>query len=189
MSRRAGRIWAVAYLRNKLPPSITNDVRMLPTAARVGAAEVFASKPTDSTDALPVLFDDDDPEVQQRSSYAIRHLDELPPEAQVALLDSLMRSRAFPDRKELLFIELQDLPGKLPKGTIEACELAVEVAGELMGDIRTAEAGLGGRLSDVVIRLYRESNDQIRNRCLDIIDTLVEYNVFDIRKRLDQERQ
>lgn len=183
--RRAGRIWAVAYLRNKLLPSITNDVQMLPTTARMGAAEVFAANPTDSLDLLPVLFDDDDPEVQQHASYAIKYLEELPPDEQDDLLDALVQSKAFPERKSLLFIELRDLPGKLPKGTIAACELAVEP----IGDISTAEAGLGGRLSDVVVRLYRESNDQIRKRCLDIIDNLVESNVFDIQRRLDQERQ
>ena len=58
-----------------------------------------------------------------------------------------------------------------------------------MGDIRTADAGLGVHLSDVVVRLYGESEKALKNRCLNIIDKLVEFNAYDIQKRLDQERQ
>ena len=44
-------------------------------------------------------------------------------------------------------------------------------------------------MSDVVVRLYKESGNDLKIRCLDIIDKLVEFNAFDIQERLDQERQ
>ena len=189
VARRAGRIWAVAYLRNQLPSSITKDVSTLPVAARVGAAHILAANVPDSLDVLPVLFDDDDPEVQRSASFAVRYIAEISANEQDALLDALVKSKAFSVGKELLFIELRELPGELPNSTITACERAIDLAGALVGDISTAEAGLGTHLSDVVVRLYKESGDELKIRCLDIIDKLVEFNAFDIQKRLDQERQ
>ena len=189
VSKRAGHIWAVAYLRDQLPSSITHDISMLPVAARVGASAIFAANLADSLDVLPMLFDDDDPEVQQAASFAVRYIAEISPDEQDALLDALVQSKAFSDRKDLLFIELRELPGELPKSTITACERAVDLAGSLVGDIRTAEAGLGMHLSDVVLRLYKESENDLNIRCLDIIDKLVEFDVFGIQKKLDQERQ
>lgn len=189
VARRAGRIWAVAYIRNQLPSSITNDVSTLPVAARVGAAHILAANVPDSLDVLPVLFDDDDPEVQRSASFAVRYIAEISANEQDALLDTLVKSKAFSVGKELLFIELRELPGELPNSTITACKRAIDLAGALVGDIRTAEAGLGTHLSDVVLRLYKESGDELKIRCLDIIDKLVEFNAFDIQKRLDQERQ
>ena len=60
---------------------------------------------------------------------------------------------------------LRDLPGKLPEGTITACELAVKLSAQRLGDIRTADSGLGVRLSDVVLRLYKESENAPRRCC------------------------
>ena len=189
VSRRAGRIWAMAHLHKLKPPSITNNISELPEAARLGAAEALAANIPDSLKILPVLFDDDSPEVRQRASFAVRHLARLTSDKQSELLEALVQSRAFSDRKELLFIKLRDLPEKLPRGTIAACELAVGVAGARMGDMRTADSGLGVYLSHVVLRLYRESEEKIRRRCLDIIDKLVEFNAFGIQTRLDQQRR
>ncbi|MDE0131943.1 MAG: ATP-binding protein [bacterium] len=189
VARRAGCIWAVAYLRNRFPSSITHDVSTLPVAARVGAAQILAARLPDSLDVLPVLFDDDDPEVRRSASFAVRYIAEISANEQDELLEALVQSKAFSEGKGLLFIELRELPGELPNGTITACERAIELAGALVGDIRTAEAGLGTHLSDVVLRLYKESEDDLKIRCLNIIDKLVEFNAFAIQKRLDQERQ
>ena len=179
----------MAHLHKLKPPSITNNISELPEAARLGAAEALAANIPDSLKILPVLFDDDSPEVRQRASFAVRHLARLTSDKQSELLEALVQSRAFSDRKELLFIKLRDLPEKLPRGTIAACELAVGVAGARMGDMRTADSGLGVYLSHVVLRLYRESEEKIRRRCLDIIDKLVEFNAFGIQTRLDQQRR
>ena len=187
--RRAGHIWAVAYLRGQLPSSITHNISMLPVAARVGASAIFAANLADSLDVLPILFDDDDPEIRRHASFAVRYIAEIPVEEQGELLDALVQSKAFSEGKDLLFIQLRDLPGELPNGTITACERAVDLAGARVGDISTAESVLGTHLSDVVLRLYKESGNGLKIRCLNVIDKLVEFNAFDIRERLDQERQ
>ena len=187
--RRAGHIWAVAYLRSQLPSAITHNISTLPVAARVGASAIFAANLADSLDVLPILFDDDDPEVRRQASFAVRYIAEIPVEEQGELLDALVQSKAFSEGKDLLFIQLRDLPGELPNGTITACERAVDLAGARVGDISTAESVLGTHLSDVVLRLYKESGNGLNIRCLNVIDKLVEFNAFDIRERLDQERQ
>ena len=180
VATRAGSIWALARLQGCLPSGLVADFRSLPSAARVGAADVFASNVADCLDDLSDVFDDDDPAVRSQTWHAMQQLDEIAVSDLDPLIDAFMSSAAFPEQMRSLIDALEQLPSALPANSITVCERAVEIAGE---GIATASS-----LIAVVLRLYRQGDADLRSRCLDIVDRLTEFSVYDLEPALNDER-
>ena len=185
---RAGKVWAVARWRERLPAGIVTDVCALPAAARRGAVEAFASNVADSLEDLRSVFDDDDPEVQGNLDIAIRKLSDVPASELEELIDALIESSAFPQHMNSLMYALEQLPAEMPTNAITACERVVEITGAGLADPSTSSALAGIHLTTVVRRLYRQGDEGTRVRCLDIIDRLAEFNLYDLETTLDSER-
>lgn len=185
---RAGRIWAVARWRERLPAGIATDVGALPAATRRGAVEAFASNVADSLDDLRRVLDDDDPEVQANLGVAIRRLDKIPASEMEDLIDALSASSAFPQHMDDLMYALEQLPAEMPTNAITACERVVEIAGAALADPSTSSSITGLHLTTVVLRLYRQGDTDTRVRCLNIIDRLAESNLHGLERELDSER-
>ena len=184
----AGRVWAVARWRERLPAGIATDVCALPTAARRGAVEAFASNVADSLEDLRRVFDDDDPEVQANLGIAILRLDDVPASEMEGLIDALSESSAFPQHMDSLMYALEQLPAEMPTNAIIACEHAVEITGADLADPSTSSSLASLHLTTVVLRLYRQGDQDTRVRCLDVIDRLAEFNLYDLGPALDDER-
>ena len=184
----AGRIWAIARWRERLPADIATDVCALPTAARRGAVEAFASNVADSLDDLRHVFDDDDPEVQENLGIAIRGLDEVPASEVEGLIDALTESSTFPRHMDNLMYALEQLPAEIPANAITACERVVEITAADHADTPTSTSLPGPHLTTVVLRLYRQGDQDTRVRCLNTIDRLFEFNLYDLERALDDER-
>ncbi|MCY3567980.1 MAG: hypothetical protein OXH38_05095 [Chloroflexi bacterium] len=185
IAARAGRIWAVARWRERLPAGIATDICALPAAARRGAVEAFASNLADSLEDLRRVVDDDDPEVQENLGIAIYRLDNVPAAELEDLLDALTESSAFPQHMDSLMYALEQLPAEMPANAITACERAVEIAGADLADPSTSSSLAGIHLTTVVLRLYRQGDQDTRVRCLDIIDRLAEFNPYDLEPTLE----
>ena len=184
----AGRVWAVARWRERLPAGLDTDVCALPTAARRGAVEAFASNVADSLEDLRRVFDDHDSEVQANLGAAIRRLDSVPAAEMEGLIAALIESSAFPQHMGSLMYALEQLPTGMPTNAITACERAVEIIGANLADPSTTSALSDLHLTTVVLRLYRQGDQDTRVRCLDIIDRLAEFNLYDLERTLDSER-
>ena len=180
VATRAGRIWALARLQGWLPSGLVADFRSLPSAARVGAADVIVSNVADCLDDLSEVFDDDDPAVRSQSWHAMQQLDEIAVSDLDPLIDAFMSSAAFPEQMRSLIDALEQLPSALPANSITVCERAVEIASEGMAT--------GSSLIAVVLRLYRQGDAGLRSRCLDIVDQLTEFSVYDLEPALNDER-
>ena len=126
----AGRIWAVVRWHNQLPEGMATDPSALPTAARRGAAEMFAASIADCFDDLRSFFNDDDPEVQLQVGLAMRRLDQVPASARQDLIDAFMLSAAFPNCMSELMEALERMSSDMPPNTIDVCERVVDIAGE-----------------------------------------------------------
>ena len=185
---RAGRIWAVARWRERLPAGIATDVCALPTAARRGAVEAFASNVADSLEDLRRVFDDDDSEVHANLGIAIHRLDGVPASEMEGLIDALTESSAFPQHMDSVMYALEQLPAEMPANAITACERVVEITGADLADPSKASALTGLHMVTVVLRLYRQGDQDMRVRCLNIIDRLAEFNLYDLEPALDDER-
>jgi hypothetical protein len=69
-----------------------------------------------------------------------------------------------------------------------ACERAVTAAGRSLGDLRTRHPVTADQILSVLLRLYRQGESAIRQRCLDIIDQLSELGAFELNEKLDEIR-
>ena len=188
VARRAGRVWAVAFLRGALSGSMPASVTALSSVARCGAAEVFASRPAAVLQELMQLFNDHDEEVREAAATAMRLVGGADIASAQALVASFTTSKAFEDHFEKVFYGLDRIEQLLPEAAIGACERAVEISGKDLGDIRTSRAGVGGQLINILVRLYRQVNDGVRPRVLDVIDKLCETDVHGLREALAQAR-
>ena len=184
VATRAGVIWVQARWRGVELPGVVSDLCSLPTAARRGAAQAFATNAADSVDELLTLLDEDDPDIRVQVARAIRNLDELAPADQEALIDSLVSSPTFANQMANIIQTLQRMPSTLPANTITVCERVVDVAGAPLGDLTTGTALIGYGLIPVVLRLYRQGDDHLRERCLNIIDRLAEFSVIGVEEAL-----
>jgi hypothetical protein len=188
VSERGGRAWAIAAIRDALPPSVVQETGGLPPAARRGVAEVFGEYPDGELDRLTPLFSDEDATVRERAARAMRNLEDVPPDKVDNLIRAFMGSTAFGEHFEDLIHSLEYANLRLSTAALEACERAVALAGTELGDIRASRAITGRSLITVVLRLYRQGDAAIRTRCLDIIDRLTELNAYGVAAALEAER-
>ncbi|MGK4593733.1 hypothetical protein [Amycolatopsis sp. w19] len=186
---RAGHIWANALLNDRLPEACPSDVTDLPILARQGAAQTMATAPHLAATELVRLFDDGDPDVRKAASVAIRVLHE-PASASISerVVVAYATSRAFPDNFGDLFHALEQSLRLLPSTTIIACERAVEHAGVELGDLSRATAAISCDIVTVVLRLYRQGDAAMRDRCLNVVDKLADVGAYGLPEALQHER-
>lgn len=188
IAMRAGGIWAALRWAGQLPLNTAVEFRSLPASARRGAARAFAGHVADSHSDILQALQDDDPEVLEQLGSALGQLNELATPDQVALVDAVMESAVFPNHMQTLIHALEEMTSTLPVNTIDVCERVVEIEGTDLGDVRTGAALISSDLITVVLRLYRQGNAALRARCLDIIDRLAEFSVYDLELALENER-
>ncbi|MFE5948683.1 hypothetical protein [Streptomyces sp. NPDC056480] len=94
----------------------------------------------------------------------------------------------LPDHLEHLVSALYEHTVSLPSVAIDSCERIVQHAGKEMGDLRTHRAADGHHLISAVLRLYRQSPQPERIRCLDIIDLLAQAGAYPLTDALENER-
>ncbi|MFD3908328.1 hypothetical protein ACFXOL_14215 [Streptomyces californicus] len=183
----AGQSWAVATIQGCLTPDLPNSTNALNALARRGAASVFADNIDHYPHLLP-LFNDDDADVRKNASQGMRQVFDLFPAQADELVRAFLDSKAFPDHLEHLAYALYDHAGPLPTVAIDACERIVQHAGRELGDLRTHRAADGHHLVSAILRLYRQSRQAERIRCLDVIDRLSQAGAYGLTAALENER-
>lgn len=188
ISNHAGRIWAVARWHDRMPRDIVSDFRELLPDARSGAAEVYANSVPDCMDELIQAVADDESAVRNAAVGVFRHLDRLDEGDAERLLGALLHSPALPQAGYGLLRSLAKREGRLPTSSLNVCERIVEISGADIGNVTTSSALMGRDLTALALRLYRQGNTSVRTRCLDVIDRLVEFDVYDTMEAIDAER-
>jgi hypothetical protein len=188
IAERAGQVWVVACVNGALEDPAPYELSDLNAAARKGVAKALSGSPGVVPKVLVQLLNDEDPEVRKASARALRHVHELDQQSAELLVQEFIGSAAFPEHTENLFASLDRSTTLLPPSTIDACERALDIVGRKLGDIRTAGPLLSLHLIAVLLRLYKQENESIRRRCLDVIDRLSELGAYGLDGALDQER-
>lgn len=76
----------------------------------------------------------------------------------------------------------------LPRNTLTVCERVIGVSGPDLSDMSSARSLTGPDLLAIVLRLYRQGDPMTLERCLDIVDRLVELDIHDVTALLDEQR-
>ena len=188
VARHAGGVWAAAYVHDLLNRPIPNEMSELSPAARLGVARAFRNAPSAAPELVSRLLDDDDPDVREAAAAVMRSISDAEADDAEDLINAFVVSRAYPDHFDGLFHALERSRHLLTEAVLVACERAIEIAGGALGDIRTRQAGASADLITVILRLYRQGGPEVRRRCLDAIDKLVEIGAYDVERALASER-
>ncbi len=163
-------------------------------AHRKGVAEVLAryilSLKSVFIDRLINLFNDPSHEVQKEVSTCFRQLKKDNILEYEYLITKFINSNAFLNNYDYLFWALKSTK-KLPISSLDACEKFFEFTKQEAGDLRTSAAGMALDVSQIVLRIYNETkNDETKNRCLNLIDYMLEIGVYNFENKLnDLERK
>ncbi|GAA1292311.1 hypothetical protein [Saccharothrix xinjiangensis] len=176
IAERAGHVWANALGNDRLDPSIPADPDMLAVAARRGAATTLATAPGVRPDLMTRFFNDSDATVREAAAAAVTSLDQTDTATTQTLVTAFTTSAAFTEHFDNLFRALEDSLALLPEAILDACDRAIDIAGGDLGDIRTATAAVSHDMVTIVLRLYRQGHDDVRSRCLDVIDRMSDLN-------------
>ncbi|MGH3319504.1 MAG: NB-ARC domain-containing protein [Streptosporangiaceae bacterium] len=188
VAERGGQVWAIAFVHDVLVDPAPTDLVDLCPPARRGSAKAIATNPTVALQQLILLFNDEDPTVRKAAAPSVRSVGDLDTEIAQMLVASFTTSAAYEEHFDDLFSALARSKQLLPEATVNACERAVEVAGANLGDIRTRRAATSDDIVAVVLRLYRQGDEAMRTRCLDVIDQLSESGAFGLEEALVHER-
>ena len=179
-----------------------NDPAVLPFADRCvegtepmrrGAAEVASANLRRASNrdwcirVLSQLFDDEATEVRKAAAHCFQALekDELGEFSE--LVPAFIESRAFEDQAFWLFHALENTTAVLPDIVCTACERTVQILrstplGEHQGSSRYVT-----RNTSIVLRLYeRTKSDDVKRRCLDIIDLILQNDVYGVDHSLSE---
>jgi hypothetical protein len=187
-AKRTGYPWIVAYINGAIEAPAPNELENLSGPARYGVAEALNGSPESAPAIVIQLLNDSDPDVREvaaRSLWRVRELDQQTAEM---FVQEFMKSLAFSEHMGHLFASLEESTTVLPPSTIDACEQFVGSEEPELGDNRTTRAIGGSHLVAVILRLYKQGSEDIRRRCLDVIDQLSDMDAYGLEGALDQER-
>lgn len=187
-ARAGGRIWAASLVRGRLTDSLPTDPSDLSAAARRGAADALATAPALALPTFLQFLDDDDGDVREAAADGMRGLDQLDEQQAEELLARAIGTRGFAEHADDAFRVLAHSERRLPDSALTACERAIEAIGPALGDIRTGISMAARDITTTVLRLYRQGDDDVRNRCLDLIDALTEIRAYGLDEQIDAVR-
>ncbi|WP_016953846.1 NACHT domain-containing NTPase [Anabaena sp. PCC 7108] len=159
---------------------------------RIAAAEIFVANLKIShhrqfcENSLIQLFNDNDEQVRQEAAKCFFRFEGEELGAYFTLIEAFVNSRAFETDCNHLINALKETTAKLPETVYQVCEKFVNSI-SFAADIHTRNFGNVSKISELLIRLYGQSKDKsLRSRCLDLIDSLLEVEAYEITQALQE---
>lgn len=187
VGQETGKTWAILRYHDALPHGVPTEAAGLDASARLGAAKVYAESVAECLDDLFGLLDDDNEEIRRAVAHSVWKLGTLSTDEVGQLLRSLLHSKSHAEAIHDLIHCLAGYKYLYPDNTLEAIELVLDISGSDIGDIRTAAAIIATDLWTLLLRIYRQGNHETRERCLDMIDKLIEHRIHRGENNLDDE--
>lgn len=188
VAQATGATWAFAWANELLCGDTPTDIRVLPTAARQGAAASLATEPSLALDELIDLFDDPEDAVRNAAASASRFIASLDDGATQRFVHALTASASAPEHLGGLLIALDRSEQPLPEASLTACHTVISLAGPQLADLSRRHAAATPAIVNVLLRVYRDALPAVRSRCLDQIDRLCELGAHNLDQPLDQQR-
>lgn len=151
---------------------------------RFGAAEVFSANVKTNydfcKDKLIKFFCDNNKQVREQAASCFRHLIGEDLRKYIDLVETFIESPSFDTDVEDLIWALDKTTSKLPEVSYRVCKKIVDSI-ILTGN---RNFGLEMNVSQLVIRIYSQNKESsMGEKCLDLIDIMIENDVY----RLDRE--
>lgn len=170
---RKGAAGLLAQLVDELPdpPGVEND----------SAGTVRADR-----QLLVELLNDDDEKVRETASHFALNLAQ-PLGKQAALLAATATSQAFAENPSSTLNAVAQATGDLPLEALDLCENWLSHHAASAGDIQTAAAGHAYYVVEIVLAIHAQGavGSPERQRCLALLDRLIEAGAADADKKVD----
>jgi hypothetical protein len=132
------------------------------------------------------LFQDSDAEVRAKAAECFDHLGGDKLANFTDLVETFVDSPIFNEHYAELIRALERTTAKLPDLTCLVCERLLTSANGSVGDITTEVSYYVHTLSQLVIRIYEQtSSSDIKKRCLDLLDQLLQKRVYALEELLE----
>lgn len=187
-AKRTAYPWIVAYVNGSITAPAPAELEDLSGPARYGVAEALVGSPEAAMAVVVQLLNDSDTDIREAAARSLWRVGELDQQTAEMLVQGFMKSVAFSEHAGNLFASLEESTTLLPPSTIDACERFVTSEEPELGDSGTVRSIGSSPLVAVVLRLYKQGTDDIRGRCLDVIDRLSDMDAYGLEGALDQER-
>ncbi len=162
--------------------------------ARTGVAEVCAAHVADAAlgedceRRLRTFFTDESPAVREAAGTCWRNLDPDQVALRGHLIGAFAQTLQPDDEVSVLVHKLRQASRTLPAEVCDLAERAIETFGPRAASWQFREGGVANNLSHLMVRLYEEtSNDELRARVLEAIDTMVRAGFIGIDERLREQ--
>ena len=162
-----------------------------PKDIRKGIAQVCAANVMNAShrrfciEKLAELFDDPEEEVRDEASkvFSMQESNSL---AEIReMVKPFIESAAFDKNHEYLFEALDESTVAIPKETIRASQLFLDLAGPDAGNISSGASATADHAARVILRLYQQTHDgTTKSQCLDLIDRMTDLGVYGLDKSL-----
>jgi hypothetical protein len=159
---------------------------------RIAAAEVYVANLQSAylrqfcESRLIQLFNDPDEKVRDRAAKCFFRFEGEQLGEYIGLVEAFVESPAFETDCHDLIYALEKTTAKLPDVTCLVCEKFIDSYGSV-ADIRTRSAAKADEVSELLIRVYSQSQSQaLRSRCLDLVDRLTQIGAYGLDKALQQ---
>ena len=151
------------------------------TAQRLGAAQVYAANlqfsehRAECQAMLETLFSDPDADVRIAASRCFDRFGGNALASYESLIDAFVQSPAFDEGHHSLIHALTQTTARMPSAILSAAETFIAIFGSDAADIRTGVSGYSTDIAQLALRVYKqETAPSMRQRCLGLIDKLVE---------------
>lgn len=159
---------------------------------RIAAAEVYVANLQSAylrqfcESGLIQLFNDPDEKVRDRAAKCFFRFEGEQLGEYVNLVEAFVASPAFESDCHDLIYAFEKTTAKLPDVTCLVCEKFIDSYGSV-ADIRTRSAAKADEVSELLIRVYSQSQSQaLQSRCLDLVDRLTQIGAYGLDKALQQ---
>ncbi len=187
-AQAAGESFAFAFAHGLPAAEDGPEIHALSAPARQGAAAALATEPSLAFETLLDLLDDESADVRTAACSASRNVADLDAEQAQRFTQALTNSASAEEHLRDLLFALERSARALPAATLDACEAAVVSAGPKLGDLSSRHASTSTTIVSLVLRLYRDAQQDTRLRCLDLIDRLCELRAYGLEEALEDQR-
>ncbi|MEY6434206.1 hypothetical protein ABC977_17555, partial [Thioalkalicoccus limnaeus] len=157
---------------------IHGDLETRKGVAEVLSHNIFAAPDRGYCEASLIrLFSDPDSEARLAASNWIRHARDMKRiEPILSVAQTFIESPAFAEGAERFFWAIEETVDAPPGLLMKAGHRFLDLVGSAAGDLRLSSAATADSLSGLILRAYRqaEQDPDLRRRCLDLFDRLLE---------------
>jgi hypothetical protein len=173
----------LAALSEETARALAETAMRADSETRKGAAEVLSHNVFVAPDrpyceaSLIRLFDDPDSEVRTAAGNWTQHArDEKRIEPALSVAESFVESPAFAESAQSFFWTIEEAVDAPPSLLLTAGCRFLDLVGSAAGDLRQSSAATADSLSNLILRAYRqaEQDPDLRRQCLDLFDRLLE---------------